>query len=1537
MKRKKLSIAKFKTLFVTATHKVKLRTWIAVWILLICIPVIAVLLYKPIPSKAAWFNNNWRYRVAISIPSHSSSEDNVYVTPPTFNATDTNKFQSDCGDLRFTKENGQLLKYYVVDCDSTANIHVFFDTLPAGASTYYMYYGNASAPNGFQASDFSTAASGLGTQTSGSEEITSGPVAFWLFDEGQGTTSYDGTQGGNNASLTSTTWTQSPDQCHENKCLYYNGSASTATVTNHNIIDFDTGLAHFTFGAWVKVNSDGENNVGRIISKGTNTYMRVTNEGADRKVDLEASLDLATSDATVSVTDGLTLNEWHYVSMAYTNDSDDEISVYIDGKLRGTSTNGNGSPATDTNNLSFGGITNAHFHGFIDSVRVYAYERDSNEMKVDATGGSVVSAPNTGTLGEGLIAHWKFDETSWTNDCSTTSVIDSSGNGHNARSCPNGSGITTLESGRLGNAAPFDNNNDYLEVPSTIDLANKSFTLAAWVYRDANVEYAKIFTQGAANTNEGLHFGYNGDDTIRFGFWGNDLTSLGNQAENNVWTHLVGTYNAETNERKIYENGLMIAEDIASADFQGSGNFTIGEFWVGFPYGSEVFNGKIDDARVYGRALIPDEVSQLYSLSGEPIAHWKLDENTGTTANDSSGNGNTGTLTNSPAWVPGKYGSALSFSDLNRYVDAGTNSILNMGSNDFTLSAWIKTTSTVGTGVAAGKGGVNTGGKRYSIAMSLGDCGTAGKFKVEIDDDTTKKFACSINDLNDGNWHHIIGIRNGNNLLLYVDGALNDTEDITGYGNIDSSRPFTIGSLYDETGATQAQFFPGTVDDVKVYRHTLTPQEIIQDMNAGHPVGGSPIGSQNLYWKFDEGQGTTANAAVSGTPNGTLTSIASPATSTSGWTYSGKYNNAITFDGSNDKVVLATASDANVDFNGSEAFTLSAWIYMTTAPGASDEDLIIGKWDETNSQRAYRLYIDNDDGDSTAHIAAYVFDESADESMPIQTENDTIATNTWYHVLFTYDGTNTINSMNIYLNGRLAATSPLDTFFVGIDDVTSDFTVGDYDVDDTATNNTAFTGIIDDVQVYNFELTAEQVPLITNANAAISVSSGSDEADTIIDGSGNPPSFYWPLDEYTGTTVRDTSGNAINGTMTNGPVWVNGKVGQGIDFDDSDDYITFGNGALNPTLSGASAITIQAWLRPDTITSAARNRVINYYVDGTNTGGMININASGNIEVGGRSVTGDSFQSLAGSAASLGNWYFVSGILDFANDTITLYINGEKTSSSVTFGNSTYTTGTPTLFDGIGSSGNPAEYFGGIIDDVKIYKYARTGAQIAYDYNRGAPVGWWKFDENQGTTIYDASGNSSTGTLNGSGTPVWTTGKYNTAIDFPANSDCSHVDMTNESLFDLTNAITVSAWIKSEGFQDAWEAIVTKGDSAWRLTRYNSTNNVGFSTTGLSNVDLQGTKNINDGNWHHIVGVYNGTTKYIYVDGKLDTSTAATGSISTNNYNVSVSENLEVIGRCFNGTIDDVRIYNYAFSATQIRTLYNENSVLRFGPSEGSP
>ena len=91
---------------------------------------------------------------------------------------------------------------------------------------------------------------------------------------------------------------------------------------------------------------------------------------------------------------------------------------------------------------------------------------------------------------------------------------------------------------------------------------------------------------------------------------------------------------------------------------------------------------------------------------------------------------------------------------------------------------------------------------------------------------------------------------------------------------------------------------------------------------------------------------------------------------------------------------------------------------------------------------------------------------------------------------------------------------------------------------------------------------------------------------------------------------------------------------------------------------------------------------------------------------------------------------------------------------------------------------------------------------------------------------------------------------------------------------------------------------------------------------GVSREDyLNGRTTVSSGQWHHVACVYDGSKMSIYVDGKLDVSKPRSGPIATNNFPVCIGENIELTGHCWNGLIDDVRVYNYALSENEIAAL----------------
>lgn len=208
-------------------------------------------------------------------------------------------------------------------------------------------------------------------------------------------------------------------------------------------------------------------------------------------------------------------------------------------------------------------------------------------------------------------------------------------------------------------------------------------------------------------------------------------------------------------------------------------------------------------------------------------------------------------------------------------------------------------------------------------------------------------------------------------------------------------------------------------------------------------------------------------------------------------------------------------------------------------------------------------------------------------------------------------------------------------------------------------------------------------------------------------------------------------------------------------------------------------------------------------------------------------------------------------------------------------------------------------------------------------------IAWWKLDETSGRDVADASGNGNIGKIL-NGQPRWQTsaGKIGGALLLDGKGDWIHV--ANESNFDCVSEVTVAAWIKVNRFDKDWQAVVTKGDSAWRIQRNASTDTLEFACTGLKVPGdnqygaLFGRMNINDGKWHHVAGVYDGRNMVIYVDGRMDVSQSASGSINTNDHPVYIGENAEMNGRFWNGLIDDVRVYNYGLDQDQVEALYNK-------------
>ncbi|TAL47552.1 LamG domain-containing protein, partial [archaeon] len=206
-------------------------------------------------------------------------------------------------------------------------------------------------------------------------------------------------------------------------------------------------------------------------------------------------------------------------------------------------------------------------------------------------------------------------------------------------------------------------------------------------------------------------------------------------------------------------------------------------------------------------------------------------------------------------------------------------------------------------------------------------------------------------------------------------------------------------------------------------------------------------------------------------------------------------------------------------------------------------------------------------------------------------------------------------------------------------------------------------------------------------------------------------------------------------------------------------------------------------------------------------------------------------------------------------------------------------------------------------------------------------VGHWKFDEGQTSNTADSSEQGNAGTLGNSTTgtaPTWITNsscRFGSCLNFNSSQ---FVNVSSSSSLNIANAITIDAWIK--GSVDSTEhPIVSKTDedtsTGYRLI-LNSGNGIGFYTLGVSDVYTSTSTTLASNQWYHVVATYDGSNKKIYINGQLDVSEAGTGSISTNSNSLYIGQRHNPPILYFNGSIDDVKIWNRSLSATEVQAEY---------------
>ncbi len=664
----------------------------------------------------------------------------------------------------------------------------------------------------------------------------------------------------------------------------------------------------------------------------------------------------------------------------------------------------------------------------------------------------------------GLVGHWTFDGGKMLQD-----VGDSSGYGHNG--ILESFTATTSVLGPLGQALLFDGSDDVVRVKSSsggghaLDFTNGPFTISTWF--NCAASSGSILAKRSSDTSIQYQLQLDGG-YVSFvgGPVGGDIYGEAGRGSTAVscgtWYHAVVVVDASNNP-EIYLNGAQETW----VDQAGTRPFTFPHENVDVSLGARYhtgpatyfnYNGKLDDIRIYNRALSLGEIKGLYnsnrtkvSSSGSPTGlqssltgHWTFDgKDMVPNVRDLSGQGKHANITGqtSTTSVPGKIGQALS---VDADDDVKVSSVVMTQLDNVTLSIWAYWLDTSGLQVILYNG--NTGANGYGLIIDGSACGTGNKLDILIG-------GISCNVLNSTyqmptrEWTHIVAVRNAGTWRLYANGVDTGLSAVT-----TPTTPTTETILSSD--------FHGYLDDARTYSRALSANEIKQL----YAMGGSKLNStQNTsrgslssglvgHWTFDgadmnpnvrdkSGQGKHGNLFGQ---TATTTAI-------------GKLGQALKFDGVNDYVNASTFS-----WLGGPV-TVSFWNYVASTPG--DGASAFGA--DTNDTIRFQAHVPWSDGS--------VYWDYGDLSGSGRISTSYAAhIGKWTYVTLVSAG-NGGNYKAIYFDGVLAASeasSDSPTSF-------SNMLIG-------AFNNNASSivyyhpGTIDDFRIYNRVLSESEIKQLYN-------------------------------------------------------------------------------------------------------------------------------------------------------------------------------------------------------------------------------------------------------------------------------------------------------------------------------------------------------------------------------------------------------------------------------------------------------------------------
>ena len=856
----------------------------------------------------------------------------------------------------------------------------------------------------------------------------------------------------------------------------------------------------------------------------------------------------------------------------------------------------------------------------------------------------------------------------------------------------------------------------------------------------------------------------------------------------------------------------------------------------------------------------------------QKILDLSFDEGAGFTAQDGAKR-KIANITQALWTTEGKRGKALDFEeDTKSYVTIPGDKEFHAGAKGFTWSAWIKPESLIHNHQIIYDADTN-GCEDIGLSVTA-----FGEVVFAVDGTGCGQQGIGLikttpGTVENNKWSYVIGVADYQNksTFVYVNGRLAGSDSIVGITPIDRTMLVSVGRLWD--GKSDGQYFDGLIDEVKIYNYAVTPEESIT------------MSRDIVGWWSGEEDGDTVKDSSGHSRNGTVSFVTR---TNNGWKGKG-------FELRKDARAYISVPGQSAFHNGPQGYSWSAWVKL-----ASLGDYQIISDADTNGCEDLNLYI------TSKSEVVFGVDGLGCSQQGIglaSTPAGTIELGKWYHIVGVADFAK--ESVSVYVNGALKASDTMS----GINPITRPmkFSIGRWA--DGNKDGRYFDGTIDEVALYNYPLSLQEIGELSKG---------------IL--------LAWLVDDepINRTQATDSTGHGFTGLLMGATVTESGRFGRAFDFEeDGQQYISLPKEPMFH--NSAKGYTWSAWVKPE---SLIHNHQI---ITDADTAGcedlQLYVSQLGEVVFGvdgvGCAQQGIGTIKTSAKLVEIGKWTHISGVADYEKQQSFVYINGVLAGSKTMAGIVPISRGMNINIARAYDGSRAGAYFDGLIDEIKIYPYALTSAEVSKDI--AMIVGYWDMDSPSGTTLPDGGRSNHAGIISGA---ISVAGKNNNGLDFEADAS-QYVSIQNGDTQFQGSALGFSwaGWIKLESARR--HTIISDADAngCEDISLYvTNLGELGFSLDGAG-CGQQGFAKLSTavgsvpiGVWQHVAVVadYQQSSISLYLNGAM----AVSKSIS--DFTPIARPMLVSLGRWwdgnsgwgyFDGIMDEVMMFNYPISPSAVAFL----------------